>query len=52
MMLFGGQKDGANAACFIQIKKSPVPNRVWTPAAVPLHLMSVKLSFRIFKSYQ
>lgn len=27
VMLFGGQKDGANAACFIQIKKSPVPNR-------------------------
>jgi len=27
VMLFGGQKDGANAACFIQIKKSPVTNR-------------------------
>jgi len=26
MMLFGGQKDGANAACFIQIKQSPIPN--------------------------
>jgi hypothetical protein len=27
VMLFGGQKDGANGACFIQIKKPPVPNR-------------------------
>ena len=27
MMLFGGQKDGANGACFIQVKKSPVTNR-------------------------
>jgi hypothetical protein len=27
VMLFGGQKDGANGACFIQIKRPPVPNR-------------------------
>jgi hypothetical protein len=27
VVLFGGQKEGANGACFIQIKKSPVPNR-------------------------
>jgi hypothetical protein len=27
VVLFGGQKDGANGVCFIQVKKSPVPNR-------------------------
>jgi hypothetical protein len=27
VVLFGGQKDGANGSCFIQIKKPPTPNR-------------------------
>jgi hypothetical protein len=28
VMLFSGQKDGANGACFIQIKRPPVANHV------------------------
>lgn len=26
VLLFSGQKDGANGACFIQIKRPPVPS--------------------------